>query len=98
MVGLVARGHTLPDGLLDSLREAFAGEVADRLPRLLAAVDDPRAEPDVVRRDVHTLASSAWVVGDEELSRAARVVEQQLEDGEAPAFEALVMALQRWAP
>lgn len=72
------------------LREAFAGELAARLPRLEALTDRPAA-----RRDAHTLASSAAVVGEPEISRLARAVEADLDGG--PRAE-LVALLRAWTP
>lgn len=80
----------MPEGLRDVLRASFATEVADRLPRILAFAD-----LDAVRRDVHTLASSAVVVGEPEIAVAARAAEQDL----SPAsVAALVDALRAWIP
>ena len=86
----------LPADLLSSLREAFATDVATRLPRLAAAADG-RVDGDVVR-DAHTLVSSAAVVGATDASRAARDLEDALLAGD-PAGEParrLVEELQRW--
>ena len=55
------------------LHRAFAGEVAVRLPRLLA---DPFGADAV--RDAHTLGSSAVVVGRLDVSRTARGLEAEL--------------------
>lgn len=60
------------------LAEAFAGEVAARLPALLSAVarlPDATAE---ATTHAHTLASSAAVLGETEASRAARACEELL--------------------
>ena len=76
----------LPPGALDGLREAFAAEVRKRLPRLVSLAD-----PEAARRDAHTLASSAWVVGESQLATLARAVEDQLPGGPLPE---LVAALQ----
>jgi HPt (histidine-containing phosphotransfer) domain-containing protein len=72
------------------LRKAFAGEVAQRLPRLEALTD-----PEAARRDAHTLGSSAYVVGEPEIARLARAVEADLEHG--PRQE-LVALLRAWTP
>ena len=69
------------------LRGAFAQEVAERLPRLAAGTD-----LDAVRRDAHTLVSSASVIEEPEIAQAAREVE--LGGPTAP----LVALLQGWAP
>ncbi len=76
----------LPPGTLDGLRQAFSGEVRERLPRLVS-LDDPL----VAVRDAHTLGSSAWVVGEADISALARAVERDLADG--PRAE-LIAALQ----
>lgn len=60
------------------LADAFAGEVAARLPALLAAVT---RLPDAVAEattHAHTLASSAAILGEAEASRAARACEELL--------------------
>ena len=61
-----------PEAVADLLR-AFAGEVAVRLPRLVA---DPFGADAV--RDAHTLGSSAVVVGRLDVSRTARGLEAEL--------------------
>lgn len=87
-----ARG-ALPDDVTRSLREAFGAEVALRLPQLRAA------DPDAVLHAAHALASSAWVVGEREISVLARSVEDQLlEGGTASDLPALVAALDRLCP
>ena len=68
--------RTLPPEALAGLREAFAGEVGARLPRLLTLLDGP-PRPDSLR-DAHALGSSAVVVGELEASRAARALEAEL--------------------
>jgi len=68
--------RVLPPEALASLRDAFAGEVEDRLPRLLALLDGPPG-PDALR-DAHALGSSAVVVGEAEASRTARALETEL--------------------
>ncbi len=69
----VQRPSLTDTDLARDLREAFLGEVRTRLPRLV----DGGAFEDV-RRDVHTLASSAWVVGEVEICRSARAAEADL--------------------
>ena len=69
----------LPPAAVAGLREAFAGELAERLPRLRAAA----ASGDVALlaaavRDAHSLGSSAAVVGEADASRAARAAESEL--------------------
>ena len=70
------RARTLPPAALAGLREAFAGEVAARLPRLRQLLDGPPG-PDALR-DAHALGSSAVVVGEPEASRTARALEAEL--------------------
>ncbi len=75
------RPYRLPDTLSASLERAFAGEVAERLPRLLAAADlltDCSSAVGQVMSDAHALASSAAVVGAEVAAQAARECEQIL--------------------
>lgn len=98
-----AGGRALPAHALAGLRAAFAAEVADRLPRLLAL--RPDAAPDALaqaRRDAHNLGSSAVVVGEPAASRVARAVEASLCDGrveEVPArARELATLLARWTP
>lgn len=76
-----------PVDLRTVLRAAFAQEVAERLPRLVENTDT-----DLVRRDAHTLVSSATVIDEPEIAQAARDVER----GASP--ETLVALLQAWAP
>ena len=77
----LARASTrrLPDGALAGLREAFAQEVRERLPRLQAAVDSgTETALDQALRDAHSLGSSAAVMGLAEASRSARAAEALL--------------------
>ncbi len=74
--GAARTPRVLPPEALASLREAFAGEVEDRLPRLLALLAGPPG-PDALR-DAHALGSSAVVVGEAEASRTARALEAEL--------------------
>jgi HPt (histidine-containing phosphotransfer) domain-containing protein len=88
----------LPEQAVAGLREAFAGEVAERLPRLHAALAAGR--PGDALRDAHTLGSSAAVVGEAEVSRAARAAEAALLAGQ-PAdahVAALTALLDGWRP
>ena len=86
-------GHRAHDpALLAGLREVFAGDLAARLPRLLATAAGAPWDDDV-QRDVHTLGSSAWVVGEPELSQLARACEATGE-----GLPELVTALQGWRP
>lgn len=85
-----ASRRALADDVQQGLREAFAREVAARLPHLRRPDDW-----ELVRHDAHSLASSAWVVGEREISVLARTVEEQLEQGVAvDDLPALVTALE----
>ena len=75
-VAVLRPARALPPEVVASLRDAFAGEVQDRLPRLLALLDGPPG-PDALR-DAHALGSSAVVVGEADASRAARALEAEL--------------------
>jgi HPt (histidine-containing phosphotransfer) domain-containing protein len=74
----------VPPAVLADLRRAFAREIASRLPHLADLSDLETA-----RRDAHTIASSAWVVGEPDIARLARQVESALPDG--PVAELLVL-------
>jgi len=77
-----------------SLRQAFASERDARLPQLRSLNDR-----EAVLHAAHALASSAWVVGERELSVLARAVEEDVEAGSEPRdLAALVVALERYAP
>lgn len=107
----LAAVRRLPPAALAGLREAFAVEVAERLPRLQAAVATGRPE-DLTGavRDAHSLGSSAVVVGEPDASRAARAAESLLlelqagtaGDGQLPALrthvEDLARRLAGWQP
>ncbi len=82
-------------GARASLRDVFAEEIAGRLPHLEALCSPGQADLELARRDAHTLASGAWVVGEAELSRVAREVEHQLPGG--PVVE-LLSLLRAWTP
>lgn len=72
----------LPPEVLAGLREAFADEVGQRVPRL-CRLSRPVPGRDVVvqaLRDIHTLAGSAVVLGELEAARCARELELALED------------------
>jgi HPt (histidine-containing phosphotransfer) domain-containing protein len=86
--------RTLPPEAVAGLREAFAGEVESRLPRLLALLDEP-AGPDALR-DAHALGSSAVVVGELDASRAARALEAELAT-DAPDHERCAALVRRLA-
>ena len=84
--------YRLPETLSASLERAFAGEVAQRLPRLLAATErltDTTDAAGQVVNDAHALASSAAVVGIDAAAQAARECEQMLtpyaRHGDVPA-------------
>jgi HPt (histidine-containing phosphotransfer) domain-containing protein len=88
-------GSRLPESALAGLRDAFADEVGERLPRLRAAAEtlDPELLKDALR-DVHTLGSSAYVVGEDDAARTARAAEAVLlEEGPLEEFVALVADL-----
>ena len=86
--------HALPDEVARSLRDAFAAERDARLPHLRSGRD-----PALVLHDAHALASSAWVVGEREISVLARAVEEALEADAAPVdLPALLVALEGYAP
>jgi HPt (histidine-containing phosphotransfer) domain-containing protein len=87
----------LPESVIADLREAFAEEVTERMPRLREAARtlDPKLL-DQAMRDVHTLGSSAYVVGEDEAARSARAAEAILvDDGPIEAFAALVADLDK---
>jgi HPt (histidine-containing phosphotransfer) domain-containing protein len=104
----VASTRRLPPAALLGLREVFAVELAERLPRLRAAVDSGAdAALHDARRDAHTLGSSAAVVGEAGAARAARAAEALLADrpagGPVPAglpeaVDRLAAALSGWRP
>jgi HPt (histidine-containing phosphotransfer) domain-containing protein len=85
----VGAQRALPEEVAQSLRQAFAAERDVRLPML--------RDPDGVLHASHALASSAWVIGEREISTLARSVEESLEAGTEPAdLPALLDALERW--
>lgn len=94
-MGRQARDSASLAALQPGLRHAFAGEVIARLPRLLALSAGPVADLETVRRDAHTLGSSACLIGEPDLARLAREVEEHLSEG--PVAE-LVTALRAWTP
>jgi HPt (histidine-containing phosphotransfer) domain-containing protein len=87
------RRRPLPPAALAGLRDAFADEVATRLPRLLTLLHAAPG-PDALR-DAHALGSSAVVVGENDASRSARALELELgADAPDPArVQALVREL-----
>jgi HPt (histidine-containing phosphotransfer) domain-containing protein len=88
-------GTRLPESALAGLRDAFADEVSERLPRLRSAART--LDPDLLRealRDVHTLGSSAYVVGEDDAARTARAAESVLVDeGPLETFVQLIAYL-----
>ena len=82
----------LPAAAQAAFREAFAAEVAERLPRIAALLESQTTDRETARRDVHTLASSAWVVGEPQISRLARAVEEDLAGGPVAELVARLMA------
>lgn len=87
----------LPESVIADLREAFADEVTERLPRLREAAGslEPRLMGQALR-DVHTLGSSAYVVGEDEAARTARAAEAVLvDDGPLEMFAGLVADLDK---
>lgn len=83
--------------LLAGLRRVFAEDLALRLPRLVAACESGgTAWDDDVRRDVHTLGTSTWIIGESDLSLLARDLEKRAATGPAPSMDELVAALSRW--
>jgi HPt (histidine-containing phosphotransfer) domain-containing protein len=92
-----AAGSRLTESALASLREAFRDEVSERLPRLREAGRTlDRALLVEALRDVHTLGSSAYVVGENEAAVTARAAEAVLiDDGPLESFSALVVELDK---
>jgi HPt (histidine-containing phosphotransfer) domain-containing protein len=87
----------LPESALAGLREAFTAEVSERLPRLREAARtlDRHLLVEALR-DVHTLGSSAYVVGENDAAVTARAAEAVLiDDGPLEAFAALVVELDK---
>lgn len=87
----------LPESALAGLREAFHDEVTERLPRLREAARtlDKKLLVEALR-DVHTLGSSAYVVGENEAAVTARAAEAVLiDDGPLESFAALVIELDK---
>ncbi len=77
-----------------SLRDVFAGDLSKRLPRLVAWNDGACDDVEAAVRDAHTLATSAILVGEPEISRLARGAEH----GDAEMLAQLVPLLQAWTP
>jgi HPt (histidine-containing phosphotransfer) domain-containing protein len=87
----------LPESALAGIREAFATEVSERLPRLREAARTlDKSLLETALRDVHTLGSSAYVVGENEAALTARAAEAVLiDDGPLDYFAALVGELDK---
>jgi HPt (histidine-containing phosphotransfer) domain-containing protein len=87
----------LPDSALAGIREAFRDDVSERLPRLREAARTlDRALLAEALRDVHTLGSSAYIVGENEAARTARAAEAVLiDDGPLDSFAGLVADLDK---
>jgi chemotaxis protein histidine kinase CheA len=80
---VVLMAAALPARAQALLREAFAAEVAERLPELQASMvvaleTDDREAVRLALRHAHTLASSAVVVGEEDISLVSRRCEERL--------------------
>jgi HPt (histidine-containing phosphotransfer) domain-containing protein len=60
------------------LLAAYRDEAAERLTVLETALGEPK-RPQDARRAAHALGSSAWVVGEREVSAIARDVEARIE-------------------
>ena len=75
----------VPPAVLADLRQAFGREVASRIPAL-----ETRGDLETARRDAHTIASGAWVVGEPDIARLARAVETALPDGPVEELLALL--------
>lgn len=78
-------GRALPERAVAALRDAFAGEVATRLPGMQSACAEVLASGAVdaartLMSHAHTLASSAAVLGESLASRHARHCEELLVD------------------
>jgi hypothetical protein len=76
-------GRALPERAVAALRDAFAGEVATRLPGMQSAACEVLATGAVgaartLASHAHTLASSAAVLGESLASRHARHCEELL--------------------
>lgn len=81
----------------DSLREAFAHEVSQRLPLMTVAAAGVGAEGDLdsareLARHAHTLASSAAVVGEDLASQHARRCELALAPFLEPDADAVAVS------
>jgi HPt (histidine-containing phosphotransfer) domain-containing protein len=87
----------LPEAAMAGIREAFRDDVRERLPRLREAARtlDTALLADALR-DVHTLGSSAYIVGENDAARTARAAEAVLiDDGPLESFAGLVADLDK---
>jgi HPt (histidine-containing phosphotransfer) domain-containing protein len=76
-------GRALPERAVAALRDAFAGEVATRVPGMQSACAEVLATGEVgaartLMSHAHTLASSAAILGEALASRTARHCEELL--------------------
>jgi HPt (histidine-containing phosphotransfer) domain-containing protein len=76
-------GRALPERAMAALRDAFAGEVATRLPGMQSACAEVLTSGEVgaarvLMSHAHTLASSAAILGEAVASRYARHCEELL--------------------
>ncbi len=95
------RARVLPPHAMAGLREAFAAEVAERLPHLQAVrVGSGPDQLAAALRAAHSLGSSAAVLGEPEASRVARAVEAALLTADVAAVPDqvadLTCLLQQW--
>jgi HPt (histidine-containing phosphotransfer) domain-containing protein len=82
-----------------ALRALFVAEVAERLPHLVQLLEpENTVDRETAHRDAHTLASGAWVVGEPEIARLAREVEQDLDEGPVTELVALLQTVLRPVP
>ena len=96
----------LPAAVVTAMRAAFADELAARLPRLRqAALSLDPAVLSTALRDVHTLGSSAYLVGAAEAGQRARAAEAALLAGDDAGLASFVhevheldLSLRGWAP
>ena len=86
-----AAPRVLPPAVRQALRDSFAAEVSERLPRL-EALAAGHGDVELARRDAHTLGSSAYVVDRPDIALLARAVEDDLENG--PLAELLARAVE----
>lgn len=96
----------LPAAVVTAMRAAFADELATRLPRLRQAARSlDSAVLATALRDVHTLGSSAYLVGASEAGQRARAAEAALLAGDAAGLANFVrevheldLSLREWSP